>query len=405
MKKIRKEGKLLSYVIILYLLSYVLPAFKLGGSPGYGYLATVVSFFYLIFWLEGGRKLEFVEFEYGLACFFGLAANILFILIYAACILQLIIKPSKHFFLVSTKYAKLPFFCAIGSTFFLLIGDLKFQPLIGHFVWLASFAMIYVACRQLEKERMPNNKVMPSNKRMMLKKLHEQLISLKNVEIKQRRIPSHQKKSADCDDTDTYFSQGTSSVQITISNFIKKIRDFKSYTIHIRIYQLFFLVLIIVGISLSIYLNFFKEEVITVINKIGSSINHHPNKSKTLDGLPINISSRNEINKTVGFSGYEGFVQERLPNYQYGNFISGAKITFVHENEKLIYTTTSIDGQYKIKLIPGRYKITVKHPDYETYTNGSGFYVYRGGLQIGNIFMEPKKGKLNDQSQIEIQGQ
>jgi len=87
--------------------------------------------------------------------------------------------------------------------------------------------------------------------------------------------------------------------------------------------------------------------------------------------------------------GFQGIVYEKLPEEKIGQELAGVFIEFVSEDGKTIKSTESnVNGGYKITLPVGRYTVTAKHPDFEPYSTGSGFFVVTGnGLQIGNFFL------------------
>lgn len=99
---------------------------------------------------------------------------------------------------------------------------------------------------------------------------------------------------------------------------------------------------------------------------------------------PGGASSGADTSTSMG--GFQGIVMER----DSGSVIAGVRIIFDREDGALRREVqTGANGSYQIELPEARYRVTAVHPDYQTYSTGSGFFVVTGTLwQTGNIFME-----------------
>ena len=93
-------------------------------------------------------------------------------------------------------------------------------------------------------------------------------------------------------------------------------------------------------------------------------------------------------------TGSRGIVRELLSDRSYGSPIAGALIVYESEDGLArVETTSGADGSYQIELRVGRYKVSVIHPNYLTYSTGSGFSVIPGpGYQTANYFLTVKEG-------------
>jgi hypothetical protein len=87
-------------------------------------------------------------------------------------------------------------------------------------------------------------------------------------------------------------------------------------------------------------------------------------------------------------SGYKGQVWDKNVEYR----ISDVQIIFENPNGTIIRKVISNDrGLYRISLPPGKYYVTVEHPNFKKYTSRPGFFgVTENRYQQGNFFLEKK---------------
>jgi hypothetical protein len=99
----------------------------------------------------------------------------------------------------------------------------------------------------------------------------------------------------------------------------------------------------------------------------------------------------NAVSPKMG--GYQGIVTVR----ESGAKVTGVRIIFVSEDGSITKEAMSdSNGGYQVELLEGKYVVTASHENYETYSTSPGFFVVPGpGMQVGNIFLNPKQGTSN----------
>ncbi len=114
-----------------------------------------------------------------------------------------------------------------------------------------------------------------------------------------------------------------------------------------------------------------------------------PSRTRTSTPTRTRTPTLTRTRTPAPIGGFQGVVFERLSNGSLGQPVANVRIVFEREDGQISREVVSnASGRYQIALPTGRYKVTATHPNYQTYTTGSGFFVVSGtSMQVGNIFL------------------
>jgi len=101
-----------------------------------------------------------------------------------------------------------------------------------------------------------------------------------------------------------------------------------------------------------------------------------------------NVKLKNNQYKDLKFitGGNQGFVYAETANHGVGKKLANVELTFKSEKGGRIQKIkTNKYGNYKIRLQPGRYIVTVKHASYKSYSTAPGFSVVNSKFGTFNI--------------------
>ena len=125
------------------------------------------------------------------------------------------------------------------------------------------------------------------------------------------------------------------------------------------------------------------------------SFAHRGFEDDMTDWLPIcDPEVRPDQQADLEYGTVGGVTRAHLSNGEYGQSISGARVMFEAEDETHRAETLSSDGEYRIRLPIGRYRVRATYQDYRDYTTGSGFVLVNAEQSptYFNIFLTVREG-------------